>query len=152
MSGGAFNYLCLRFEGSDLAGDIGSMADRLERTGYPDAATATRQVLELAASLKEVWRAAEWADSNDGDEDDVTEAVAAWRDAGKPPAIEWGVRFAALGFVGAEVPFQDEAGAREAIGRLRESKPEHDPVLVWRTAGRAPGEWHAAGQAQEAMA
>lgn len=79
VSGGSYDHLHSRLENLGVAGDISRMADRLRNSGYADAADATMQVLSLPPSLAEVWRAVEWADSGDSDEEDVREAVVAWR-------------------------------------------------------------------------
>lgn len=84
MSGGSYNYLYSRLDGSisdaPLATDIRRMGQRLQAAGHPDAAAATLQILHLAESLTDVWQTVEWADSNDGDEDAVAEAVRVWRE------------------------------------------------------------------------
>jgi hypothetical protein len=84
VSGGSYNYLCFNTdELSTRRGDVSSMAERLERSGYFAAARATRNVLLLldaaersAKALEDVWHAVEWADSGDAAEDKVRKMVA----------------------------------------------------------------------------
>lgn len=86
MSGGSYDYLCYAIDVGDLAGrrgDMASMAERLERSGYFAAARATRNVgllldsaMEAANALTDVWHAVEWADSGDYGEDQVREVIA----------------------------------------------------------------------------
>lgn len=85
MSGGSYNYLCYRPDGLEQQrGDLEAMAKRLAGLPYAQKATeATRNVMvfldqaEAAAQvLAEVWRAVEWWDSGDFDEDQVREAIA----------------------------------------------------------------------------
>lgn len=83
MSGGVYNYLFTRIDTiEERRTDIGFMAERLEASGYYAAARATRNVLVLldavqavADGLTDVWKAVEWADSGDCNEDQVREAV-----------------------------------------------------------------------------
>ena len=95
MSGGSYNYLYAHVGGLEAQrGDIEEMRDRLEglaRGGAPGAAEAaqrTQAVLDHfdaaereAQALADVWKEVEWWDSADGDEDDVRESLAAYRDA-----------------------------------------------------------------------
>ncbi|GHB55518.1 hypothetical protein GCM10010331_49180 [Streptomyces xanthochromogenes] len=89
MSGGSYNYLFLHTRGLERQrGDLEEMAERLGELDFAqDAAEATRRVLSLldqaeAASqtLAKVWRAVEWWDSGDSDEDQVRESVIEYRD------------------------------------------------------------------------
>lgn len=77
MSGGSYDYLCLRVHAlEDQRGMLENMAMRLEGLPYAaEAAVQTRRVLRLvdtstglADSLTDVWRAVEWWDSNDSSE------------------------------------------------------------------------------------
>jgi len=100
MSGGSYNYLCHAFDLDDLLSSRGSlreMADRLAGLGYAeDAAKETEELLILLNQwsvraevrrnrLAKVWKAVEWWDSCDSGEDDVREALAAYRgEPGQP--------------------------------------------------------------------
>jgi hypothetical protein len=93
VSGGSYNHLYSRLDSSQfdapIATDIRRMGERLLASGYADAAAATLEILRLAESLTDVWQAVEWADSNDGNEDDVADAVGEWRtgrDANSAPS------------------------------------------------------------------
>jgi hypothetical protein len=84
MSGGSYDYLCWNtHELSNRRGMVEAMAKRLEKSGYREAARATRNVLYLldgaqqaADALADVWHAVEWADSGDSDEDRVRQEIA----------------------------------------------------------------------------
>lgn len=84
MSGGSYNYLYCHVNGLDAQReDIERMERRLQSSGYYAAARSTRDVLRMldaaeriAASLEDVWSAAEWKDSGDSSEERVREAVA----------------------------------------------------------------------------
>ena len=84
MSGGSYDYLCWNTdELSTRRYAVAQMAERLEKSGYRDAARATRNVLYLidgarraADALADVWHAVEWADSGDSSEERVREEVA----------------------------------------------------------------------------
>jgi hypothetical protein len=83
VSGGSYDYLCWHAgELSSRRGTVKAMAERLEKSGYREAARATRDVLCLlggaeraARALEDVWHAVEWADSGDSGEDAVRKAV-----------------------------------------------------------------------------
>lgn len=86
VSGGAYNYLYIEAcEGGDLGSrrhDIADMERRLQSSGYYAAARSTREVARMldaagriAESLRDVWKAVEWADSGDSSEERVREAV-----------------------------------------------------------------------------
>jgi hypothetical protein len=62
-----------------IADDIRDMAKRLRELGYSDAADSTLEVVRLAASLAPVWKAVEWCDSGDWNEEDVADEVSKWR-------------------------------------------------------------------------
>jgi hypothetical protein len=94
VSGGSYNYLYLHTQGLEAQrGDIEAMRDRLlelEEQRVPGAAVAgfkTRMVLEHlklaerhAQALKDVWRAVEWRDSSDYDDDQLHEALAEFKE------------------------------------------------------------------------
>lgn len=94
MSGGSYNYLYSHAGGLEAQrGDIEAMRDRLqelERQDVPGAYLAARQTrlvlnhLKLAEQraqdLSSVWRAVEWWDSRDYDEDQVHEALREFRE------------------------------------------------------------------------
>jgi len=83
MSGGSYNYLCFRVKPLEEQRDqLVAMAERLQLSGYYQAARETRNVLLLvnaaeyaANNLTDVWQAVEWADSGDFSEEQVREAV-----------------------------------------------------------------------------
>jgi hypothetical protein len=94
MSGGSYNYLCRALDLEDLLkqkADLESMFERLAGLGYaPEAAAETYQlllslrVMESRAEvhvqrLRDLWKAVEWWDSCDWSEDQVKEALAAYR-------------------------------------------------------------------------
>lgn len=88
MSGGSYNYLfCHTDRLTEHRGDLHEMAERLNGLDWAtEAAAATRHVISLldqaaaaAEKLGGVWRAVEWWDSRDWSEDQVREAVAAYR-------------------------------------------------------------------------
>jgi hypothetical protein len=94
MSGGSYNYLCHTY---DLAGlldrhaDLEEMSERLAGLGYAqDAARETEELLVQLRQwrnraevrmerLRDVWKAVEWWDSNDYSEDQVQDALKAYR-------------------------------------------------------------------------
>lgn len=88
MSGGSYDYLCLRVHAlEEQRGMLENMAIRLEGLSYaPVAAAQTRRVLRLvdaagalADSLADVWRAVEWWDSGDSGEDAVMRKCEAYQ-------------------------------------------------------------------------
>lgn len=95
MSGGAFNYLCRKYDAADMLNggmsDLADMAEALEARGdCPEAARETRELLadlrgaasraETAISrLQALWKAVEWHRSCDWNEEEVTKAIAAYR-------------------------------------------------------------------------
>jgi cell division septum initiation protein DivIVA len=104
VSGGGFNYLCLK-DASDLfragLGDAQDMVDALAELGYaPDAAQETAALIaEVRAAearisakidrLRDTWKAMEWWRSCDWGEDQLKAALAVYRgeasdDAGFP--------------------------------------------------------------------
>jgi hypothetical protein len=101
VSGGSYNYLCHGFDLEDVINkrcDLRAMADRLAGLGYAeDAAKETEELLVLLNQwcvraevrmkrLADVWKAVEWWDSSDWGEDEVREALAAYR--GEPGGPE----------------------------------------------------------------
>jgi hypothetical protein len=84
MSGGSYDYLYFHVaELGGRRGDLETMAARLEGLPYAvEAAAATRRILEAISDekLAKVWRAVEWWDSGDYDEDQVREAVAEYEE------------------------------------------------------------------------
>lgn len=103
MSGGSYNYLCHAFDLDDLLekrGSLREMADRLAGLGYAeDAAKETEELLALLNQwrvraevrrnrLAAVWKAVEWLDSGDSGEDDVREALAAYRGEPGQPEVD----------------------------------------------------------------
>lgn len=102
MSGGSYDYLCLKEPDDFVSGRLDrlleAMANRLLELRYEDAAKATQEFLltvqqcrfRLRAgigNLAAVWRAVEWLDSNDWSEDAVTKTIEQWRTrTRKPPA------------------------------------------------------------------
>lgn len=103
MSGGSFNYLCHTWDLGDIVekrGDLEEMSQALAALGYAqDAARETEELLvilrqwEVQASvrlerLREVWKAVEWWRSCDYSEDQVREALTAYR--GEPAKEESG--------------------------------------------------------------
>lgn len=94
MSGGSYNYLCNSLDLDDLLRDqrdLERMAERLERLGWAnDAAKETRHLIadinaaqvraEVAIErLRDVWKAVEWWDSADSDEDGLRSALDRYR-------------------------------------------------------------------------
>ena len=97
MSGGSYNYLCHRDAGDVLDGqgaeDLVAMRDALRGLGFLDAAGQTdaviatiaeaRQLVELRMeTLRDVWKAVEWHDSNDWGPERIDDAIAAYRRGG----------------------------------------------------------------------
>lgn len=95
MSGGSYNYLCykdaheiLSWEGES---ELKRMADRLSELGYADdAAQETYSLLlqirqsrnytsSVIDRMSDVWRAVEWNDSGDSNEDSIREALEKYR-------------------------------------------------------------------------
>ncbi len=84
MSGGSYNYLCFYTDDLHSRGpELDAMHQRLESSGYREAARATREVIRsleitrrMAEALADVWQAVEWADSSDWSEDQVREVIA----------------------------------------------------------------------------
>lgn len=99
MSGGSYNYASLTeaHELQEHAYELGCIRDRLAGLGYAqDAAAETEELLVLLRQfevragvrikrLAQVWRAVEWWDSGDKGEDDVREALCAYRGEGSAP-------------------------------------------------------------------
>lgn len=94
MSGGSYNYLCHCWEAEDLIGklsDLQNMSTRLSGLGYAqDAAKETEELVCLINQakvrievrmkrLKDVWRAVEWWDSGDYNQDRVKEVLTEYR-------------------------------------------------------------------------
>jgi hypothetical protein len=92
MSGGSYNYLCHKeFSGHSSMDDLDSMVDRLAGLGYAeDAAKESMELLliikqfevraeTIANRLNGVWKAVEWWDSCDSDEERVKEALEMYR-------------------------------------------------------------------------
>ncbi|MBD0743589.1 hypothetical protein [Streptomyces sp. CBMA152] len=88
MSGGSYNYLHTHAGGlEDQRGDIEAMAKCLAGLPYAErVAEATRRVMALldeaeaaAQELADVWKAVEWWDSGDWDENDVREVIEEYR-------------------------------------------------------------------------
>lgn len=94
MSGGAYNYLCLVDELSDICEreeSLERMARALSDLGHDDAAQETYDVLhEIQAMrsrfqshmnrLKSVWMAVEWVASCDWGPESIEKAIAEYRD------------------------------------------------------------------------
>lgn len=99
MSGGSYDYLCVRdtddlFERNQLE-TLERMRDRLLALGYLDAAgqtdaligtiTQARALIDMRrAALERVWHAVEWYDSGDCNEDRVAAAITEYRK--QPPS------------------------------------------------------------------
>ncbi len=96
MSGGSYNYLC-HADVEQLFNkipDLEDMADRLSALGYAsDAARETMEALliirqyedrvtVISERLQGVWKAVEWWDSCDSDEDGVKTALERYRGIG----------------------------------------------------------------------
>lgn len=92
MSGGSYNYLCYKDSNEihERIEDLNKMRDRLTSLGYLDAAKETESVLLMLDAfyvrlqaridrLNKIWHAVEWADSGDGDLDDVSNAIEKYR-------------------------------------------------------------------------
>lgn len=101
MSGGSYNYLC-HADAEELMNktcDIQDMADRLAGLGYAqDAAAETMALLltvrqyenrinAMCERLSDIWRAVEWWDSMDSEEDTVKVALEGYR---SPPGEDNG--------------------------------------------------------------
>ncbi len=98
MSGGSYNYLCFRSANElfslSTQEDLSAMSDRLAALGYAqDAARETEELLAIVRQatirlqvridrLSNLWRAVEWVDSGDSVEDQIRDALAAYRKAG----------------------------------------------------------------------
>jgi hypothetical protein len=94
MSGGSYNYLCGKDQGSiiDYQDELEKMSNRLAGLGYAvDAAKETeeliliiRQFLNRAGAridrLSAVWKAVEWWDSCDWGEEELKEALTRYRE------------------------------------------------------------------------
>jgi hypothetical protein len=94
MSGGSYNYLCGKDQGSiiDYQDELEKMSNRLAGLGYAvDAAKETeeliliiRQFLNRAGAridrLSAVWKAVEWWDSWDWGEEELKEALTRYRE------------------------------------------------------------------------
>ena len=65
MSGGSYNYLYSKVSNID---DLEPMADRLDELGYPSLANRTRDLMDVDSPLLKAWKAVEWLDSFDWDE------------------------------------------------------------------------------------
>lgn len=94
MSGGSYEYLCHTWDLDDLLakrGELERMSARLSGLGWAeDAARETEELLVMLRQwqiraetritrLRDVWKAIEWWDSCDWSEDQVREALAAYR-------------------------------------------------------------------------
>jgi len=96
MSGGSYNYLCFKeFDGLvENQTDLQNMLDRLDGLGYAeDAAAETEEVIQIIKNaevrinrrlgrLKELWRAMEWWDSCDTNEESFKKALDKYREEG----------------------------------------------------------------------
>lgn len=74
MSGGAYDYLCLKETGGviDNIDEVARMAVRLKELGHDDLAFKTQKIIDAAEELEKqidelrnVWKAVEWYDSGD---------------------------------------------------------------------------------------
>lgn len=97
MSGGSYSYLCYA-DSDQIFGrwnDLREMAARLDEV-CPEAASETRLFAEGPGTLlqaveahlerlKPLWKAVEWRDSGDWGDDQMTEAVRAYREQGPGP-------------------------------------------------------------------
>ena len=93
MSGGSYDYLCLKDSDTllEMKHQIEAMSARLAGLGYAeDAALETEDVLLTVRQfenrmqaridrLRDVWRAVEWWDSGDSGEDSVKAALEEYR-------------------------------------------------------------------------
>jgi len=92
MSGGSYNYLFSKTgENIDEARqDMSEMLDRLVELGYLEAAKETQDAIsildlfklkiqEKIDRLSKVWKAVEWYDSNDWEEDEIEKAIEEYR-------------------------------------------------------------------------
>lgn len=101
MSGGSYNYLCMK-EVSELFSvepEIESMAKRLQGLGYAsDAARETTDIISQMRSyerilavrlerLQSIWHAVEWWDSFDTDENSLIKELALYREETKAKEI-----------------------------------------------------------------
>lgn len=93
MSGGSYNYLCLKDADQirEREEELQWMADRLSELGYAqDAAQETMEVLLTIRAfetrmqaridrLRGIWRAVEWWDSGDSGEDSLEHELKVYR-------------------------------------------------------------------------
>ena len=93
MSGGSYNYLCYKeaYDIHERKEELEQMRDRLIELNYTDVAVETESVLLMMRAfevrlqtridrLKDVWRAVEWYDSGDSNEDYVKDEVEKYRE------------------------------------------------------------------------